>query len=135
MNLGYHREVRFENAELDGLKLLITSAMPYVSAKFLSRALLFVEKGENDDEFLSTMITHYADKAGVTERYDVSEGTIVAPRIDSSGRKFWVVVNMNGQGGKLNIPKGSIDASNNQLIGKNILNFSPYEWRAIYVNS
>ncbi len=45
MNLGYHREVRFENAELDGLKVLITPAMPYVSAEFITRALAFVEQG------------------------------------------------------------------------------------------
>ncbi len=45
LDLGYHREVRFENAELDGLKLLITPAMPYVSDSFLLRAKDFIEQG------------------------------------------------------------------------------------------
>ncbi len=45
MDLGYHREVRFENASLDGLKMLITPAMPYVSEAFLLRAKDFMEKG------------------------------------------------------------------------------------------
>ena len=45
LDLGYHREVRFENAALDGLKLLITPAMPYVSDAFLLRAKDFMEQG------------------------------------------------------------------------------------------
>ncbi len=43
--LGYHRDVRFENASLDGLKLLITPAMPYVSPEFLHRVMEFVQQG------------------------------------------------------------------------------------------
>lgn len=43
--LGYHREVRFEGAELDGLKLLVTPAMPYVSEEFLQRVIAFVKAG------------------------------------------------------------------------------------------
>lgn len=240
MNLGYHREVRFENAELDGLKVLITPAMPYVSAEFITRALAFVEQGgtwiagpvtgtrgkehnvpttaglglldklagvetkfvvplthtgaqgtafgittelsgwcaamtakvgtkvigsidsgvakdnafiternigkgrvvilgvqpfgDKADEFLSTMISHYADKAGVTERYQVTKGTIVAPRINEQGDKFWVAINMDGQGGQLILPKGAVDARNNRVIEDHSLNLSPYEWRAIYLN-
>ena len=42
---GYHRDVRFEGAALDGLKLWITPAMPYVSAEFLQRAVSFVKAG------------------------------------------------------------------------------------------
>lgn len=42
---GYHRDVRFEGANLDGLKLLITPAMPYVSEVFLQRVIEFVKAG------------------------------------------------------------------------------------------
>ena len=43
--LGYHRDVRFEGADLDGLKLLITPAMPWVSESFLARVEKFVSAG------------------------------------------------------------------------------------------
>lgn len=43
--LGYHRDVRFEGASLDGLKMLITPAMPYVSEEFLQRVIAFVKAG------------------------------------------------------------------------------------------
>lgn len=42
---GYHRDVRFEGATLEGLKLLITPAMPYVSEEFLQRVIAFVKAG------------------------------------------------------------------------------------------
>lgn len=42
---GYHREVRFEGASLEGLKLLITPAMPYVSEIFLQQVIAFVKTG------------------------------------------------------------------------------------------
>jgi len=44
-DLGYHRDVRFENASLSKLKLLITPAMPYVSSQFIERVLEFVQAG------------------------------------------------------------------------------------------
>lgn len=42
---GFHRDVRFENSELAGLKLLVTPAMPYVSEIFLARVEKFVREG------------------------------------------------------------------------------------------
>lgn len=45
LDTGYARDVRFENAALDGLKLLITPHMPYVSEAFLLRVQAFVEAG------------------------------------------------------------------------------------------
>lgn len=44
-NQGYHRDIRFEDASLDGLKLLITPAMPYLSDEFLARAETLVRNG------------------------------------------------------------------------------------------
>lgn len=45
VEMGHHRDVRFEGAALDGLKLLITPAMPYVSEEFLQRIIPFVKAG------------------------------------------------------------------------------------------
>ncbi len=44
-SLGYHRGVRFEHAKLDGLRMLVTPAMPYVSSEFAERIIDFVNKG------------------------------------------------------------------------------------------
>ncbi|SMF06844.1 beta-galactosidase [Alteromonadaceae bacterium Bs31] len=42
---GYHREVRFEGADLTGLKVLFTPGMPYVSEEFARRIVEFVNAG------------------------------------------------------------------------------------------
>ncbi|MBL4826768.1 MAG: beta-galactosidase [Spongiibacteraceae bacterium] len=45
IDLGLHRDVRFEGASLDGVKLLITPVMPFISAQFLARVEAFVTAG------------------------------------------------------------------------------------------
>ena len=45
VDTGLHRDVRFEGASLEGLKLLITPAMPYASPDFLARVEKFVRAG------------------------------------------------------------------------------------------
>jgi beta-galactosidase len=45
LDAGLHRDVRFAGAPLDGLKLLITPAMPYASPEFLARVEKFVRAG------------------------------------------------------------------------------------------
>lgn len=45
LSAGLHRDVRFEGAALDGLKLLVTPAMPCVGAEFLARVEAFVRAG------------------------------------------------------------------------------------------
>jgi beta-galactosidase len=42
---GIPRDIRLEGASLDGLKLLVTPAMPYVSPEFLARVKPWVEAG------------------------------------------------------------------------------------------
>lgn len=235
--LGYHRDVRFENASLKGLNLLITPAMPYVSEDFMQRALSFVEQGgvwlvgpltgtrgkehtvpvdaglglldnmagvttefvvpltdtgatgsafgittelsgwcaamrakigtetlgtiesgevaqrafitqrklgkgavvvlgaqpfgDNAQAMLDALLRHCIKLAGIETRFDVSKGTIVGPHTDKSGRTLWIVVNMDGEGGKLSLPKGSVDALSGAKLSQQ-LSLSGYEWRAIY---
>jgi len=45
IDAGLPRDLRFENASLDGLKLLVTPLMPYVSDAFRERVKAFVENG------------------------------------------------------------------------------------------
>jgi beta-galactosidase len=45
LDAGFGREIRFEGASLDGLKLLITPLMPYASPEFLAKVEVFVRNG------------------------------------------------------------------------------------------
>jgi beta-galactosidase len=227
LDRGIHRDVRFEGANLDGLKLLITPVMPHVSAEFLTRVEAMVRaggvwicapvtgtrtaehtvpidaglgavdafagietvysypitgtdavgeafglsaplagwcsalrpahadtkmmgrlrtalvpegesswlterklgnglvvvmgaqpQGEEGARMLETIIDHYAARAGVKERYQVTPGTLVCPRTRASGAKTWIVVNMDGGGGTARV-------------GGEAVTLGEYEWRVV----
>jgi len=227
VDTGVPRDVRFEGASLEGLKLLITPAMPYASAEFLAKVEAFVRaggvwicapvtgtrtaehtvptnaglgavealagvqtvfsypvtgtdavgeafdlsaplagwcsvlratnpdtrvvgklkttrvpggsagwlterdlgkgsvvvlgaqpQGEAGRAILEKMIGHYAERAKVDEKYDVTRGTLVCPRVGDSGQKFWIVVNMDGQGGEARL-------------GGQPVKLGAYEWQVI----
>ena len=213
LDLGIHRDVRFEGASLDGVKLLITPMMPHVSAEFLAKVEAMVRaggvwicapvtgtrtaehglpldgglsaveriagveaefsypvtgtdavgeafglsvplagwcstlratdadtrmvgtlrtdrvpggesgwlserklgagavvvlgaqpQGETGRAILEKIVETYAERAGVKERYEVTPGTVVCPRVDDAGKRSWVVVNMDGEGGDVRLP-------------------------------
>lgn len=241
MQLGYSRDVRFEHAALDGLKLLITPAMPYVSEDFMQRTLSFVEQGgvwlvgpvtgmrakehtvpttaglglldqfagvntefvvpltdtgtqatafgitaelsgwcaamqaksgtqvvgsindgvvahrafitqrkigkghivllgaqpigDNAQAMVNALLEYCIALAGVNEHYQVSQGTIVAPRVEADGRNLWIVTNMDGEGGEVTLPFGAIDALSGLSITSSTFAIGPYQWRAIYPNT
>ncbi|MGO4892006.1 beta-galactosidase [Flavobacterium sp. W21_SRS_FM6] len=238
MDLGFHRDVRFENAALDGLQVLITPAMPYVSEDFMQRTLAFVEQGgvwlvgpvtgtrgkehtvpttaglglldkfagvntefvvpltdtgskgtafgitaelsgwcaamqvksgtqvigriddgaaaerafitqrkigkghivvlgvqpfgDNAQAMIDAVLQHCIELAKVKGHYQVSQGTIVAPRVEADGRILWIVTNMNGEGGELTLPNGGTDALTGKAIASGKLSIEPFLWRAVY---
>ncbi|MCP8898273.1 beta-galactosidase [Gilvimarinus xylanilyticus] len=240
--LGYHREVRFEGAALDGLKFLITPAMPYVSEEFLQRVIEFVKaggiwlagpgtgmrgrehsiptdsglgllddvagvsaeyvfpltgtgiqgkadgktldftgwcaalkadhadtrvlgtletelapgtaflterrlgkgkvvllsahpSGETGEQFLRELIQRYARELQLRPPFEVSAGTVVAPRVDQQGRRLWIAVNMDGQGGRLDLPSGARDASSGEALQGSSVTVAPYGWKAVVLPS
>ena len=237
---GFHRDVRFENAGLGGLKLLITPAMPYVSEAFLQRVIAFVKAGgiwliapgtgtrtrehtvhtnaglgmldavagvetqylfpltatgitgtvkdktlnftgwcaavkpavpeakvlgkinselvpdtaflterkmgkgkivllsahaagDNGKLFTQELVRSYAHELSLSP-IRASQGTVVCPRVNSQGKQLWVVINMNGEGGNVDLPEGCRDAFSEQLIDSRSLVLTGYEWRVLWVN-
>ncbi|WP_046176277.1 beta-galactosidase [Domibacillus indicus] len=76
-------------------------------------------RGEEGKELMAQIIRHYASEAGVTVKTDVSPGTIAAPRETEDGQTFWVVVNMDGKGGRVTVPS------------EGTITFEPYEYKVI----
>ncbi len=239
---GYHRDVRFEGASLEGLKLLITPAMPYVSEEFLQRVLAFVKaggiwliapgtgtrtrehtihtdtglgildtvagvetryvfpltatgitgkvgkhtlnltgwcaavvpastatnvlgvlesglvpgtaflterrlgqgkivllsahpSGDDGKVFIANLIKGYAQEVNARASFEVTQGTVVCPRVDKQGRPLWVIINMDGQGGSLKLPADCQDALTGQVLKGSTLKLGSYEWRAIQISA
>nr|WP_186381833.1 Beta-galactosidase C-terminal domain [Paenibacillus terrae] len=64
--------------------------------------------GDEGSEMLERMLIHYGKEANVTRMAEVTIGTIVAPR-ESETEELWVIVNMNGEGGSVTLPREGFD--------------------------
>ncbi|PWV90541.1 beta-galactosidase [Paenibacillus cellulosilyticus] len=87
--------------------------------------------GEEGDAMLRAMLDHYASCAGVTLRTDATSGTLVAPRVESDGRELWVIVNMDGRGGTVTIPDGTVDALTGEPVAAGSLAVERYAYRVV----
>lgn len=235
LDMGIHRDLIFEGADLEGYKLLMTPFMPYVSDEYLNRAKAFVEKGgiwivgpltgwrtgehtvhtdaglgnlekiagvettyiysmtgtqaeghafgmsaplgllsavfepkgakvmgtvhggvtpglafitehkigkgkmvmvgstpqgEAGKAMIKKIIDHYACEAGISLRFNTTPGTIVAPR-QSEDKKVWVIVNMDGKGGSVEIPQQGFDLLRQQAIEPGLMSVGSYEYKII----
>lgn len=90
--------------------------------------------GDAGDVLLRKLIGHYADEAQVTLRTDATEGTIVAPR-HGDGYSLWVIVNMDGKGGSVTLPKKGFDLLGQFKIEAGLLSIGRYEHRIIRFHS
>lgn len=86
--------------------------------------------GDSGDELLRRVIDHYAVESGVTLRTDVTPGTIVAPRYGKDCT-VWVIVNMNGSGGKVTLPQSGTDLLRGHSIAAGPLSIERFEHRVI----
>ncbi|MBD3917421.1 beta-galactosidase [Paenibacillus sp. PR3] len=87
--------------------------------------------GEEGDAMLRAMFDHYASRAGATLRVDATSGTLVAPRVEADGRQLWAIVNMDGRGGTVTVPDGTVDAFTGELIAAGSLAVERYAYRVV----
>lgn len=239
LDAGVPRDIRFEGAPLDGLKLLVTPMMPHLSAEFLAKAEKFVRdggvwicgplsggrtaehtvptdaalgaleqlagievvysftvngidakaevagvtaplagwcnalrpaaretkivgtlltdrveaglafaterslgkgaivvlgaqpQGDEGKAMLAQLVAHYSERAAITNRSVATPGTLVAPRIAADGGRLWIVVNMDGAGGEVQLPADAKDAVSGAALSGRTLKLGRYEWRAV----
>ncbi|WP_121611310.1 beta-galactosidase [Mesobacillus foraminis] len=79
----------------------LVSEQKYGEGKIVQ--LHFIPKSEEEKKRLEKIIDQYANEAGVDLRMDISPGTIAIPR-KAEGNQIWVMVNMDGNGGEIDLP-------------------------------
>ncbi|WP_100404231.1 beta-galactosidase [Bacillus solitudinis] len=89
--------------------------------------------GEEGDNLLKKIIETYAEDVNVSTKTDVTSGTIVAPRRNDN-YTAWVIVNMDGKGGSVTLPKDGVDVLKDEAVGKGPLSIGQYEYRVIQFN-
>ncbi|MCC3355877.1 beta-galactosidase [Bacillus sp. REN16] len=92
--------------------------------------------GEAGDLLLQNLINHYSQQANLTLRTDVSPGTIVVPRQakQGDGSSVWFIINMDGKGGSVTIPKTGVDMQTNQVVNPGKIELSGFEYKIIQFN-
>jgi beta-galactosidase len=86
--------------------------------------------GEAGDGLLCALVDHYAARAGVSLRSDVTRGTIVCPRLGPAG-EMWTIVNMDGLGGSVSLPCSGQDVLTGKPVTSGPLTLAPYGYRLI----
>ncbi|MCC3355904.1 beta-galactosidase [Bacillus sp. REN16] len=86
--------------------------------------------GDEGDALLKKLIDHYSEVADVTLRTDVTKGTIVAPR-SGDGYTVWFIVNMDGNGGSVTLPKKGIDMLTQTQVNQGTLEVERFEYKVI----
>ncbi len=90
--------------------------------------------GEEGNRMLQAMVLHYAKEAGIKERTDVSEGTVVVPR-RGDGFTLWVVINMDGNGGTVSLPCAGMDVLENRVLPSGKLEIGRYEYKVVRLDA
>ena len=87
--------------------------------------------GQAGQKLLAKLVAHYAAQAGVTLRFNTTPGTLVCPRVTTDGKKLWVVVNLDGKGGRVRLPAGATDALTGKKLPTGPLKLARYGWRTV----
>ena len=88
-------------------------------------------EGKAGAKMLAKLVAHYAAQARLTLRFSVTPGTLVCPRVTTAGKKLWVVVNLDGKGGKVRLPAGATDALTEKKLPAGPLRLMRYAWRVV----
>lgn len=86
--------------------------------------------GDAGNQLMQRLVDHYCVGANVSLRTDVTEGTIVAPR-QGDGYSIWFVINMDGNGGSVTLPKEGLDMQTNTKVTQGKLELGKFEYRVI----
>jgi len=87
--------------------------------------------GKDGQAMLERLIKEYADQARINVRYQASAGTIVCPRETKAGRMAWLVVNLDGRGGQIILPRAGKDAISGKRVAAGGIALGRYAYRAI----
>jgi beta-galactosidase len=81
-------------------------------------------------ELLAALIDHCATRAGISPSPRATPGTLVCPRIRSSGRRAWIAVNLDGAGGTVDLPANAGHAIDGGKLPPGPRGLPPFGWLA-----
>jgi beta-galactosidase len=86
--------------------------------------------GDEGNKIIGNIVMKYAEEAGIPAIRS-TRGTLVCPRIMKDGARLWIVVNMDGKGGKVTLPEPATDAITSAPLTAGELEIEAYGYRAL----
>jgi beta-galactosidase len=117
---------RLDTALAPGLAL-ITERKLGRGAVILLGAML---EGGAGHELLAALVDHCATMAEISSSPRATSGTLVCPRIRSSGRRAWIAVNLDGAGGTVDLPAHAANAIDGGKLPAGPRALAPFGWLA-----
>lgn len=94
--------------------------------------MLTAEVGaEAKADWMQSLVNHYAEPVRVGSSPVATAGTLICPRVDSAGRDVWIVINLDGQGGRIILGESVEDALTGETIEAGPMALGRYGWRAL----
>jgi len=128
--------------ELKGAKAVgftkggVTPDMPFITQHTVGNGKVVMvgslPTGEAGDKMWEALIQHYAKDAKITLKLRPTDGTIAIPRYDDE-HQYFVLVNMDGQGGSVVTENAMIDVLSHQVIEAGSIDIKPFSYRIIQV--
>lgn len=114
----------------------VTPGMPFITEYRKGKGKIVMlgsmPTGDQGVEMLQTLVTHYAEEAGINMVTDVQTGTIVVPR-KGENLVQWVIINMDGKGGAVTVPAPFKDVFTGEQKISGKVSVDPYECKVLEI--
>jgi beta-galactosidase len=87
--------------------------------------------GDEGWKMMVGLVERCARKTIIKARPEVTRGTLLVPRISSAGEVLWIVVNLDGKGGSVNLPRVAGDGVSVEELPAGPLKIAAYGWRVL----
>jgi beta-galactosidase len=113
----------------------LTEGLSFMTERALGKGkIIFLgcqPQGKEGEQLLQQLVSRYSQQANIEMRFTVSKGTLICPRVDDQGRALWIIINMDGLGGHVDLPQDATDAFTNKPIPAGRFSLGRYEYRAV----
>lgn len=129
------RAAHADTVVLGAIDTPLASGLALVTERRLGQGAIIVlgalPEGEEGGALIDALVAHAARRAGISPTIPAASGTLVCPRVRGSRKKVWIVVNLDGAGGTVELPAAMTDAISGEAIRKQVLAIPPFGWRAL----
>jgi len=114
----------------------ITPDMPFITEHAVGKGKVIMvgslPSEAAGEKMWEALIEHYAEAAGIGFKFKPTSGTLVIPRYNEN-HQYFVLVNMDGQGGSIRISQPMIDVLTGKSLATEVVEVESFGYRLIQI--